>query len=85
VRCLLFKYVIYLSHSKGTLAENNLGVMTMMNNKLAVTESKIDQLKNEIANELGIQISPDMTSRDAGRIGGSVTKRLIELGKQNLK
>lgn len=58
----------------------------MNNNKLVVPNSElvIDQLKQEIAAELGIQISPDMTSRDAGRIGGTITKRLIALGQQKL-
>jgi small acid-soluble spore protein A (major alpha-type SASP) len=57
-----------------------------MTNKLIVPEVElvIQQLKVEIANELGIEIHSDMKSRDAGRIGGEITKRLIELGKTSL-
>jgi hypothetical protein len=38
-------------------------------------------LKQEIANEAGIQLKSyngDLTSREAGRIGGGITKRVIE-------
>jgi small acid-soluble spore protein A (major alpha-type SASP) len=57
-----------------------------MTNKLIVPEVEfaINQLKEEIAAELGIEINADMKSRDAGRIGGEITKRLIELGKNSL-
>jgi hypothetical protein len=57
-----------------------------MTNKLIVPEVEfaINHLKEEIAQELGIEINPDMKSRDAGRIGGEITKRLIELGKNSL-
>lgn len=59
----------------------------MTNNKLIVPNSEfaIQQLKNEIANELGIQIHADMSARDAGRIGGTITRKLIELGQQSLQ
>lgn len=57
-----------------------------MRNQLIVqnAELAINQMKEEIAAELGIKINPDMKSRDAGRIGGEITKRLIELGKHQL-
>jgi hypothetical protein len=57
-----------------------------MTNKLIVPNAELvlNQLKNEIAAELGIEIHSDMKSRDAGKIGGEITKRLIELGKQSL-
>jgi hypothetical protein len=57
-----------------------------MTNKLIVPEVELvlNQLKEEIAQELGIEINADMKSRDAGRIGGEITKRLIELGKNSL-
>jgi small acid-soluble spore protein A (major alpha-type SASP) len=58
----------------------------MNNNKLVVPNSElvIDQLKQEIAAELGIQYGADSTARDNGRIGGEITKRLIALGQQKL-
>lgn len=44
----------------------------------------LDQMKQEIATELGIEISPDMTTRNAGRIGGEMTQRLVQLGETKL-
>ncbi len=55
-----------------------------MMNKLIVPGSKqaIENLKYEIANELGIKLGADTTSRLNGTVGGYMTKRLVELGKQ---
>lgn len=57
-----------------------------MTNKLIVPNADlvIEQMKNEIAAEFGIQYGADTSSRDNGRIGGEITRRLIELGKQQL-
>jgi hypothetical protein len=57
-----------------------------MTNKLIVPEVELvlNKLKEEIAAELGITIHPDMTSREAGKIGGTLTRKLIELGKLSL-
>jgi hypothetical protein len=33
---------------------------------------------------MGIELGAETTARDNGRVGGEVTKRLIELGKQSL-
>lgn len=56
----------------------------MNKNKLIVPGSKkaVEQLKYEIANELGIQLGADTSSRLNGTVGGEMTKRLVELGKQ---
>ena len=55
-----------------------------MNNRLVVNGSKqaIENLKYEIANELGITLGADTTSRLNGTVGGEMTKRLVNLGKQ---
>ncbi len=55
-----------------------------MNNKLIVPGSKqaIENLKYEIANELGITLGADTSSRLNGTVGGYMTKKLVELGKQ---
>lgn len=61
------------------------------NNRLIVPEAKmaIDQMKYEIAQELGIHLPEDgyygkMTTRDMGSIGGYITKRLVALGQQQV-
>jgi len=45
------------------------------------------QFTMETANEVGIQLAdynPDLRSRDAGRIGGRITQKLVSAGKQTL-
>lgn len=44
----------------------------------------LDQMKTEIAIELGLDYGADVSSRDNGKIGGEITRRLIELGEQKL-
>ena len=44
----------------------------------------IEQMKYEIANELGVKMGPDATSRANGSVGGEITKRLVKMGEQNL-
>jgi hypothetical protein len=58
----------------------------MKNNRLANQGAKqaIEQMKYEIANELGVQMGPDATSRANGSVGGEITKRLVEMGQQQL-
>ena len=55
-----------------------------MNNKLVVPGSKqaIENLKYEVARELGVNLGPDTSSRLNGSVGGEMTKRLVNLGKQ---
>ncbi len=60
-----------------------------MNNKaskLVVPGSKqaIEKMKYEIANELGVAMGPDATSRANGSVGGEITKRLVKMGEQQL-
>lgn len=56
------------------------------NNKLVVPGAKgaIEQMKYEIANELGVQMGPDATSRANGSVGGEITKRLVKMGQEQL-
>lgn len=48
----------------------------------------LDQMKFEVAQEMGIHLDPayngNLTSRDAGIIGGNITKRLIKIAEQSL-
>ncbi|UQZ35948.1 spore protein [Paenibacillus sp. PK3_47] len=51
--------------------------------------SALEQLKFEVAQELGITLSPDgyqgnKTSYENGSIGGYITKRLVTLAEQQL-
>jgi hypothetical protein len=55
-------------------------------NKLVVPQSEqvIDQMKMEIAQELGIKYGPDATARDNGRIGGEITRRLVKMAQEQM-
>lgn len=61
-----------------------------MNNKntsrLYVPGAKqaIEKMKYEIANELGVTMGPDATSRANGSVGGEITKRLVAMAEQSL-
>ncbi len=63
-----------------------LNNQTNNNNKLVVPQSEnvLDQMKYEIANELGIEIHADMTSREAGKIGGQITSRLVKMAQEQM-
>ena len=61
-----------------------------MNNnksKMVAPNSKevLSNMKYEIARELGVTLGADTTSRMNGSVGGEMTKRLVELGKANLR
>lgn len=56
-------------------------------NRIEVPEAKkaLDNMKNEIASELGIDLkSENLTARQAGKVGGEIVKRLIEKAEQNM-
>ena len=55
-------------------------------NRLVVpgAQNAIDQMKYEIANEFGVNLGPDATSRANGSVGGEITKRLVKLGQNQL-
>ena len=55
-------------------------------NKLVVPGAKqaIERMKYEIANEFGVNLGPDTTSRANGSVGGEITKRLVRLGQNQI-
>lgn len=57
-----------------------------MNNKLTVPGSKqaIENMKYEIARELGVTLGAETSSRLNGSVGGEITRRLVQLGMQQL-
>ena len=56
------------------------------NNKIVVPGAKqaIEQMKYEIATELGVKMGPDASSRANGSVGGEMTKRLVQMAEQQL-
>ncbi|RDW21546.1 alpha/beta-type small acid-soluble spore protein [Oceanobacillus chungangensis] len=45
-------------------------------------QQALDQMKYEIAQEFGVQLGPDSTSRANGSVGGEITKRLVQMAEQ---
>ena len=44
----------------------------------------LDQMKYEIANEFGVNLGAETTSRANGSVGGEITKRLVQMAEQQL-
>lgn len=55
-------------------------------NRLVVpgAQNAIDQMKYEIANEFGVNLGPDASSRANGSVGGEITKRLVQMGQNQM-
>lgn len=47
-------------------------------------EQALDQMKYEIAQEFGVQLGADTSSRANGSVGGEITKRLVAMAEQQL-
>ena len=60
------------------------------NNTYVVPEARggLDQFKYEVAREVGVDLrqgyNGDLTTRQAGHIGGQMVKRMIEIAERNL-
>jgi hypothetical protein len=56
------------------------------NNQLLVpgTEQALEQMKYEIAQEFGVNLGADTTSRANGSVGGEITKRLIRMAQDHM-
>ena len=65
--------------------------MKNSNNTTSVPEAKeaMNKFKMEVANELGVNLKQgyngDLTSRQAGSIGGQMVKKMIESYENGLK
>ena len=59
----------------------------MARNKLVVpgADNALNQMKEEIANEFGVQLGADTTARANGSVGGEMTKRLVAYAEQALR
>ncbi|KKI93882.1 spore protein [Bacillus sp. SA1-12] len=59
----------------------------MARNKLLVpgAENALNSMKEEIANELGVELGADTTARANGSVGGEMTKRMIAMAENQLQ
>lgn len=55
-------------------------------NKLVVPGARqaLDQMKYEIANELGVNLGGETTARQNGSVGGEITRRLVQQAQQQM-
>lgn len=53
--------------------------MATKNNKTPMNNN----MKYEVADELGVTLGPDTSARENGRVGGQITKQLVSRGQQN--
>ena len=58
----------------------------MTNKSLVAPNSKeiLSNMKYEIARELGVTLGADTTSRMNGSVGGEMTKRLVQMGMNQM-
>jgi hypothetical protein len=47
-------------------------------------EQALNQMKYEIAQEFGVNLGADTTSRANGSVGGEITKRLVSMAQSQL-
>ncbi|GHH97305.1 alpha/beta-type small acid-soluble spore protein [Neobacillus kokaensis] len=51
---------------------------------VAGAEQALESMKYEIAQEFGVNLGADTTSRANGSVGGEITKRLVSMAQQQL-
>ena len=78
-----------MSNNYSNNASNNTG-SNSSSNRLNVPQARqaMDQFKMQAANEVGVNLkngyNGDLTSREAGSVGGQMVKKMIEAYEQNL-
>ena len=43
-----------------------------------------EQMKYEVASELGVNLGPDASARQNGKVGGEMTRRLVTMAKSKM-
>ena len=57
----------------------------MVENSKSEIKDSLNKFKVEVANELGVDLKDEnLTSYNAGRVGGEMTKRLVEQAKKSM-
>ena len=62
----------------------NYNKQDSMKMRVPGAKQAIDKMKYEIANEFGVNLGPDATSRANGSVGGEITRRLVSQGMNQL-
>lgn len=86
----VLRHFIILNLLKQYKQERKVTDMSQNNNKIVVPEAKaaMEQFKMQAANEVGVPLKQgyngELTSRQAGSIGGQMVKKMIESYENNL-
>lgn len=72
-------HILYSQGGEDHMANNN-------SNQLLVpgVQEALNQMKYEIAQEFGVNLGADTTSRANGSVGGEITKRLVSMAESQL-
>lgn len=66
------------------MAKNSNGKKNLVPN----AKANLDKYKYEIANQMGVNLKPgyngDLTSHDAGSVGGNMVKKMIQKAEQDM-
>lgn len=65
------------------MATSNKNVKSKTTKTMKTKNDALDQMKYEIANEFGVNLGANATSRENGQVGGEITKRLVNMAKKN--
>jgi len=63
---------------------NNNSNNNSMKMRVPGAKQAIEKMKYEIANEFGVALGADTTSRANGSVGGEITRRLVQSGMNNI-
>ena len=80
-----------MSNMNNNASNNTNSSSNSSSNRLNVPEARqaMDQFKMQAANEVGVNLkngyNGDLTSREAGSIGGQMVKKMVEAYEQGLK
>jgi hypothetical protein len=80
------KTVLYKTYTRNKTERREKEMANSNSNQLIVpgVQQALDQMKVEIAQEFGVNLGPDTTSRANGSVGGEITKRLVQMAEQQL-
>lgn len=92
IRTTNFQYALFISADNKGMEVINMANQNSKSgtNSMAVPEAKaaMNRFKEEVASELGVQLKDgyngDLTSREAGSIGGEMVKKMIERQEQQM-
>jgi hypothetical protein len=80
----------HVSHRRGkNNSSDKTEVKKVARNKASPKgKQKLNKMKYEIANDIGVDLKEgyngDMTSRNAGRIGGNMVRKMIAYAEENM-